>query len=215
VLPSFPENLADYAARALQKMGVEVVTSSAVTHCDRDGVGLGAQRIDAATIIWAAGVAASPAAQWIGTDHDPAGRIKVQPDLTVANHPEVFAIGDTAVLAEGPPIPGIAPAAKQMGKYVARAIAARVAGRPPPKPFRYRHYGNLATIGRNAAIVHMDRLRLTGFIGWVFWSVAHIYFLIGLRNRFMVAATWLWTYFTFKRTARLITGDRRRTGDDE
>jgi NADH:ubiquinone reductase (H+-translocating) len=211
ILPSFPENLASYAHRALERMGVEVMTSSTVTHCDREGVAVGDNRIAAATIIWAAGVMASPAAAWIGAEHDRAGRVKVGPDLSVPGRPEIFVIGDTATLADGPPIPGIAPAAKQMGKYVAKVIAARVRKSEPPKPFRYRHYGNLAAIGRKAAIVSMDRLRLTGFIGWVFWCIAHIYFLIGLRNRFVVAATWVWSYVTFKRAARLITSPKPRS----
>jgi NADH dehydrogenase len=210
LLPSFPEKLAAYAQRVLEKMGVEVMTASMVTHCDRDGVALGEQRIASGTMIWAAGVMASPAARWLGAEHDQAGRIKVEADLSVPARPDIFAIGDTATLANGPPIPGIAPAAKQMGKYVARVIAARVRGSQPPQPFRYRHYGNLATIGRKAAIVSLDRLHLTGFIGWLFWSVAHVYFLIGLRNRFMVALTWLWSYLTYKRTARLITNPKPR-----
>jgi NADH dehydrogenase len=214
LLPSFPENLAGYAHRALERMGVEVLTSCTVTHCDRDGVALGEQRIGARTIIWAAGVTASPAARWIGAKQDRAGRVEVGPDLTVPGRREIFVIGDTATLADGPAIPGIAPAAKQMGKYVAAVIAARVGGKDPPKPFRYRHYGNLAAIGRKAAIVSMDRLQLTGFIGWLFWSVAHIYFLIGLRNRFIVAATWLWSYLTFKRAARLITNPKPRSSTD-
>jgi NADH:quinone reductase (non-electrogenic) len=205
LLPSFPENLAEYARRSLENMGVEVMTSSMVTQCDQDGVALGEQRIAAATIIWAAGVVASPAAQWLGAEHDRAGRVKVGPDLTVPGRPEIFVIGDTATLADDQKIPGIAPAAKQMGKYVARVIAARLQGAEPPPPFRYRHAGNLATIGRKAAIVSLGRVNLKGFIGWLFWSVAHIYFLIGLRNRFVVAANWLWSYLTFKRSARLIT----------
>jgi NADH:quinone reductase (non-electrogenic) len=205
LLPSFPENLAEYARRSLENMGVEVMTSSMVTQCDQDGVALGEQCIAAATIIWAAGVVASPAAQWLGAEHDRAGRVKVGPDLTVPGRPEIFVIGDTATLADDQKIPGIAPAAKQMGKYVARVIAARLQGAEPPPPFRYRHAGNLATIGRKAAIVSLGRVNLKGFIGWLFWSVAHIYFLIGLRNRFVVAANWLWSYLTFKRSARLIT----------
>jgi NADH:quinone reductase (non-electrogenic) len=205
LLPSFPENLAEYARRSLENMGVEVMTSSMVTQCEQDGVALGEQRIAAATIIWAAGVVASPAAQWLGAEHDRAGRVKVGPDLTVPGRPEIFVIGDTATLADDQKIPGIAPAAKQMGKYVARVIAARLQGAEPPPPFRYRHAGNLATIGRKAAIVSLGRVNLKGFIGWLFWSVAHIYFLIGLRNRFVVAANWLWSYLTFKRSARLIT----------
>jgi NADH dehydrogenase len=151
-------------------------------------------------------VVASPAAAWLCTEHDRAGRIKVAPDLSVPGRPEIFAIGDTAAVFDqsGHPVPGIAPAAKQMGRYVAKAIAARLAGQAAPAPFVYRHAGDLATIGRKSAVVKLGRLTLTGFIGWVFWSVAHIYFLIGLRNRLVVAVTWLWSYLTFKRGARLI-----------
>jgi NADH dehydrogenase len=133
--------------------------------------------------------------------------VKVAPDLTAPGHPDVFVIGDVAAAsdAKGQPVPGIAPAAKQMGKYVGKLIIARIAGRAAPKPFRYMHLGNLATIGRRAAVVELGSIRLRGFIGWLFWSVAHVYFLIGLRNRFIVAFSWLWSYLTFQRGARLIT----------
>jgi len=207
ILPSFPQPLADYAARSLAAMRVEVLTSHKVTGCDRSGVMLGDQRIEAATIIWAAGVMASPAASWLGAEHDSAGRIKVDDNLALPGHQRIFAIGDLAAVTtkDGRPIPGIAPAAKQMGRYVGRLIAARVRGAEFAKPFVYRHAGDLATIGRKAAIVSLGRLRLTGFVGWVFWSLAHIYFLIGTRNRFVVAINWLWSYLTFQRGARLIT----------
>ncbi len=207
ILPTFPEDLSAYARRSLEKMGVEVMTSSMVTDVRRDGVSLGDRQIASEAIVWAAGVVAGPAADWIGAEHDRAGRIKVGADLSVPGHPEIFAVGDTAVLE--PPIPGIAPAAKQMGKYVGRLIAARAEGKTFGKPFRYRHAGDLATIGRKAAVVKLKHLKLTGFIGWLFWSVAHVYFLIGIRNRFVVALTWLWSYVTFQRGARLITRDDR------
>jgi len=155
-------------------------------------------------VIWAAGVVASPVAQWLGAEHDRAGRVKVGADLSVAGHADIFAIGDTAVIDDRQ-IPGIAPAAKQMGKYVGRLIAAKIAGRPAPPPFTYHHLGDLATIGRHAAVVKLGRLELTGFLGWVFWSVVHIYFLIEVRDRFIVAFTWLWDYVTFQRGVRLIT----------
>jgi NADH dehydrogenase len=210
LLPVFPEDLASYAEHSLKKMGVEVMTSGLVTNCDEDGVDLGDRRIDASTIIWAAGVVASPAAEWLGVEKDKAGRIKVGPDLTVPGSPEIFAIGDTAAVvdAEGRMVPGIAPAAKQMGKYVADVIAARAGGRTSPGPFRYRHQGDLATIGRKAAVVKLNRLHLTGFIGWLFWGFAHVYFLIGLRNRAAVAFAWLWNYLTYQRGARLIVDSR-------
>jgi NADH dehydrogenase len=206
LLPAFPEDLAAYAERALRKMGVEVMTSAKVTNCDEDGVDLDGKRIDAGTIIWAAGVVASPAGEWLGVEKDKAGRVKVGPDLTVPGRPEIFAIGDTAAVVdvEGKTVPGIAPAAKQMGKYVADVIASRVEGRTVTGPFRYRHQGDLATIGRKAAVVKLNRLHLTGFIGWIFWGLAHVYFLIGLRNRAVVAFTWLWNYLTYQRGARLI-----------
>lgn len=208
ILPALPDNLSRYAQEALEGMGVEVLVNTTVTDCDENGVSLGERRIDARTIIWAAGVVASPAAQWIGAEHDRAGRILVNPDLSVPGHPNIFAAGDLAAVHDkaGKPVPGIAPAAKQMGRYIGRLIAARIAGQAAaPAPFAYRHYGDLATVGRKAAVVKLGRLELTGLLGWWFWSVAHIYFLIGLRNRFVVALTWLWSYVTFRRGARLIS----------
>jgi NADH dehydrogenase len=203
ILSAFPENLASYATAALKRLGVEVRTSSAVTACDSFGVTAGGGTIPAGTVIWAAGVKASPAARWIGATHDRAGRIIVNADLSVPGQPHIFAIGDTAAV-QGQPIPGIAPAAKQMGEYVGRCIAKRVGGTGPVPDFAYRHYGDLATIGRKAAIVSIGRFQLTGFVAWVFWSVAHIYYLIGARNRAIVALDWLWEYVTFRRGARLI-----------
>ena len=206
LLPAFPEALSDYAKRSLEKMGVEVDLGRMVTGCDARGVSLDRGRIEAATVIWAAGVVASPAAKWIGAEPDRSGRVKVNPDLSVPGRPEIFVVGDTAAVPDGGrrPIPGIAPAAKQMGRYAGKVIAARVAGKPAPPPFAYHHLGDLATIGRKSAVVQLGPVRLTGFIGWVFWSAIHIYFLIGLRNRFVVAVNWLWSYITFQRGARLI-----------
>jgi NADH dehydrogenase len=187
-------------------MGVEVMTSTRVTRCDARGVDLDQGRMDAGTVIWAAGVIASPAAQWLDAVHDRAGRVVVGPDLSLPEHADVFVVGDTASThdARGRPVPGVAPAAKQMGRYVGKLIAARLAGASLP-PFHYRHAGDLATIGRHAAVVTFGRVRLKGFVGWLFWSVAHIYFLIGLRYRFIVAFTWLWDFLTLQRGARLIT----------
>jgi NADH dehydrogenase len=187
-------------------MGVDVRTSTRVTNCHQGGVDLDHGRIDAGTIIWAAGVVASPAARWLDAKHDRAGRVIVRADLSVPGHPDIFVIGDAAEVRDkvGQLVPGVAPAAKQMGVYVGRLIAARVAGKSSPV-FRYRHLGDLATIGRRAAVVKFGRLHLKGFVGWLFWSVAHIYFLIGVKNRFIVAFTWLWDYITFQRGARLIT----------
>jgi NADH dehydrogenase len=210
ILPTFPEALSAYARRALTRMGVEVRVGAPVTGVDAEGVLLGSARIAAGAVIWAAGVQASPAAAWLGAAHDRAGRVEVWADLTLPGYPVVFVIGDTAAARTetGAPIPGLAPAAKQMGRFVGRTIAARVAGRTSG-PFRYRHQGDLATIGRTAAIVKFGRLTLTGFAGWVFWSVVHIYFLIGLRNRIAVAWSWLWDYVTFGRKSRLITEPAR------
>ena len=206
LLPTFPEALSNYTARSLQRMGVEVELNRKVTGCDAHGVTVDGGRIEAATVVWAAGIVASPAARWIGADHDRAGRIKVNADLSVPGRPEIFAVGDTASVSnrDSRPVPGIAPAAKQMGRYVGEVIAARVRGLPAPPPFVYRHMGELATIGRRAAVVKLGPLQLIGFLGWLFWSAVHIYFLIGLRNRFAVALNWLWIYMTFQRGARLI-----------
>ena len=207
VLPTLPEDLSAYAERTLTRMGVDVRTSTRVINCDRRGVDLDRGRIDASTIIWAAGVVASPAARWLGAEHDRAGRVLVRPDLSLPDHPEVFVIGDAAGVHDqtGAMVPGVAPAAKQMGRYVGRVIAARVDETPSLPPFRYRSFGDLATIGRRAAVVNFGYLRLKGFVGWLFWSLVHIYFLIGVKNRFIVAFTWLWDYLTFHRGARLIT----------
>jgi NADH dehydrogenase len=206
LLPAFPDDLSAYAQQALERMGVEVLTATLVTNCDERGVDLDGTRIDAGTVIWAAGVVASPAGEWLNVERDRAGRVKVGPDLTVPGRPEIFAIGDTAAAVDetGRPVPGIAPAAKQMGQYVAEVIAARSAGRAPPGPFRYHHQGDLATIGRKAAVVRLNAFHLKGYIGWLFWGFAHIYFLIGLRNRAVVAFSWLWNYLTYQRGARLI-----------
>jgi NADH dehydrogenase len=206
IMPTLPEDLSRYAERALTRMGVDVRTSTRVIGCDRRGVELDRGRIDAGAVIWAAGIVASPAASWLAAEHDRAGRVLVRPDLSVPGHPEVFVIGDAAAVRgeNGQPVPGVAPAAKQMGRYVGRLIAARIEGKSLPA-FRYRNLGELATIGRRAAVVKLGRLQLKGFVGWLFWSLAHIYFLIGVRNRFIVAFTWLWDYITFQRGARLIT----------
>ena len=206
LLPTLTEDLSRYAERALTRMGVDVRTSTRVTGCDRRGVALDHDRIDAGAVIWAAGVVASPAAIWLDAERDHAGRVRVLPDLSIPEHPEIFVIGDAAAVqdAKGQAVPGVAPAAKQMGRYVGTLIAARLAGQSLPA-FRYRNLGELATIGRRAAVVKFGTLSLTGFLGWLFWSFAHIYFLIGVKNRFIVAFTWLWDYVTFQRGARLIT----------
>ena len=206
LLPTFSERHSNYARDTLAAMGVDVMTSNPVLECDSRGVDLAGGRVEAGSVIWAAGITASPAAQWISAERDRGGRVVVRPDLSLHGFSDIFVIGDTASVkdANGRPVPGLASAAKQMGKYVGKLIAARVAGRSLP-PFRYRHEGSLTTIGRRAAVVELGPVQLKGFIGWMFWSAVHIYFLIGLRNRFVVAVTWLWSYVTFKRGARLIT----------
>jgi NADH dehydrogenase FAD-containing subunit len=208
VLPSFPPPLSGAAKRALERLGVEVLLGTPVSRCDAGGVIVGDERIESRTVLWAAGVAASPAAKWLGTDKDPAGRVVVNPDLTVPGRPEIYVIGDTAAAKtdDGKPVPGIAPAAKQAGRYAARAIRACIAGHPNPQPFRYRHGGNLATIGRKSAVVDFGWLRLRGNPAWWLWGAAHIFFLIGFRNRLAVMLDWLWSYLSFHRGSRLITG---------
>ncbi len=214
ILPALPERLSAYAAKTLTRMGVEVLVGAPVTKCDPRGVEIGSRRIEAGTIIWAAGVVASPVAGWLGATHDKAGRIRVEPDLSVPGLPEIFIAGDAATVPSGNGVvPGLAAAAKQMGRYVGSLIAARTSGAPKPGPFEYRHQGDLATIGRRAAVVNLKHLQLTGFVGWLFWSLVHIYFLIGLRSRFVVAFSWAWQYLTFQRGARLITETHLATAE--
>ena len=192
---------------SLVQLGVEVRLGAGVTECDGSGVTVGRERIETRTIMWAAGVKASPAAEWLGVEGDSAGRVTVAPDLSVPGHPDIFVIGDVALAAgeDGKPLPGVAPVAKQQGQYVAKALIARARGKTLP-PFRYRDYGTLATIGRKRAVAQLGRVKLSGFLAWVLWSVAHIYYLIGFRNRLVVAMNWAWSYLTFQRGTRLITG---------
>jgi NADH dehydrogenase FAD-containing subunit len=213
LLPAFPERLSQHAREALEKLGVEVRLGRAVEQCDGAGIIFGGERVEARTIVWGAGVQASPAAKWLGADKDRAGRALVAPDLSIAGHPDIFVVGDTASVKDekGQPVPGIAPAAKQMGAYVARVIAARISGGPPPGPFRYRHAGSLATIGRSAAVADFGWLKVTGWLAWWLWGIAHIYFLIDFRSRFIVALQWFWSYLTYRRGARLITGGEGET----
>ncbi len=210
ILPTFPERLAQAARRRLIRYGVEVMTGTRVTDIDAAGVTLEDGRIEAAVTVWAAGVRAQALIATLPVEHDRAGRALVAPDLSLAGHPEIFVIGDSASVTgkDGRPVPGIAPAAKQMGAYVGALIAERSSGAAgPAAPFRYRHAGDLATIGRGSAVVRIDGFELTGLAGWLFWGFIHIYFLIGLRARFLVALNWLWSYLTYDRGARLITGD--------
>jgi NADH dehydrogenase len=206
VLSTFPESLSGKARRQLEGLGVEVRTGTPVNAIDAGGVLLGDERIPARTVLWAAGVAASPLARALDVPLDRAGRVPVRPDLSVPGRPDVFVAGDLAsVQQDGKPVPGVAPAAKQMGRHVAAAIRARIAGKPAP-PFRYRDYGNLATIGRMAAVVHLGRLKLSGALAWWFWLTAHIFFLIGFRNRLVVMLNWTWAYWSYQRAARIILG---------
>jgi NADH:ubiquinone reductase (H+-translocating) len=207
LLPAFAPDLSAYALKALARLGVEVRLNSAVTDCNSTGVRIGEQIVAADVILWAAGVRASPAAAWLGAAADSAGRVKVATDLTLAGHPEIFVIGDTATVNvwNGKPAPGIAPAAKQQGAFVARTIKRRLAGDSVSRPFRYRHAGDLATIGKRSAVIDFGWCKLKGWVAWWVWGFAHIYFLIGLRNRFAVATSWLWIYLTGHRSACLIT----------
>lgn len=210
ILPSFAPAQSAYAEKALGGLGVEVRTGEPVTDCTADGVTTARGKIAAATLIWAAGVAASPAAAWLGLDADRAGRAPTTPDLAAPGHPDIFVIGDTAAVAwgQGNSVPGLAPAAKQQGAYVATVIRARLARRSAPPPFRYVDQGALATIGRNRAIIDIRGLRLRGAIAWWLWGLAHIYFLIGARSRLAVTASWLWAYLKNEPGARLITESR-------
>jgi NADH:ubiquinone reductase (H+-translocating) len=215
ILPSFTPDLSAYAHASLQRQGVEIQLGRAVRDCSADGVIYGDQPLAAKVILWAAGVRASSAAAWVGLPADAAGRAKVEPDLTAAGHPEIFVIGDTATIGawHGNPVPGIAPAAKQQGMHVARTIRKRLGGDAAPRIFRYKHSGNLATIGKRAAVIDFGAVKVRGWLAWWIWGLAHIYFLIGLRNRLAVALSWLWIYFTGNRSACLITqGEQRIKG---
>lgn len=206
VLASFPESLSEKARRQLQKLGVEVVTGSPVSAIDASGYTLGDTFVPARTVLWAAGVAASPLGALLDVPRDRAGRVAVAPDLSVPGYPDIFVAGDLAsVQQDGKPVPGVAPAAKQMGAHVAAAIKARGAGRPAPA-FRYRDFGNLATIGRMAAVVDLHGFKLSGLLAWWFWLAAHVFFLIGFRNRIIVLVNWAWAYWSYQRHARIILG---------
>ncbi len=209
VLSSFPQVLSLKARRQLEKLGVEVLAGTPVSHIDSLGFRLGERFVDARTVVWAAGVAASPLGRTLDVPLDRAGRVLVQPDLSIEGHPELFVAGDLASLkqADGSPVPGVAPAAKQMGAHVAAIVRARLQGKPEPGAFRYADYGNLATIGRMAAIVHLGKLQLSGVLAWWFWLAAHVFFLIGFRNRLVVLLNWGVAYWSYQRSARIIFGD--------
>jgi NADH dehydrogenase len=206
ILLAFPASLAHKAQQALTRLGVEVRTNAPVEAIDAEGVVMTGERLQARTVIWTAGVAASPAGTWFGAEVDRAGRVKVTERLTLPNQPNVFVIGDTASVSQDEkPLPGVAPVAMQEGQYVADAITRQVAGKERAQPFRYRNRGNLATVGRAYGLVDVGPLRLAGFLAWVLWLTVHIVYLIGFRNRLLVMTQWAWAYVTRQRSARLIT----------
>jgi NADH dehydrogenase len=211
LLPTLDPTLGEFARRALERLGVEVRLECIVTACDATSVTAGGQRIGTATAIWAAGVEASPVARWLDVPAKPNGTVAVMPNLSAPGLPHVFVIGDAAYVVDdtGRRVPGIAPAAKQQGRYVAEQIRRELAGKPAQKPFRYRHAGNLATIGRQAAVIDAPHFRLKGWLAWWIWGIAHIYFLIGMRSPLLISIHWLWEYLTYGRGARLITGTDR------
>ena len=207
VLPPYPRDLSEKALAQLERLGVTVWLGKLVTGVDAEGVTMGSERLAAKAVIWAAGVASSPLGRSLGAPLDRAGRVQVQPDLSVPGHPEIFVAGDLAAVDR---VPGIAPAAKQMGRHVALNIKNSLKGKPR-KSFRYRDYGQLATIGRKAAVAVIGKLKLSGFLAWFVWLVAHIYFLINFRNRLVVMIDLVGAYWTFQRYARVVIGGTRRT----
>jgi len=215
ILPALPPDLSESARKALTKLGVDVRLGEAVTAIDDGGVTIGGERIESRCVIWAAGVQSSPAARWLDIPADRAGRAIIGEDLRAPGQDNVFVIGDAAAVpgADGKPLPGVAPVAKQQGAHAARAIKAALKGESFTAPFRYLDFGNLATVGRKAAVADFRGFHLRGFIGWLVWSAAHIYFLIGFRNRIAVSIDWLWSYLTFERGARLITGEIAPDGE--
>ncbi len=206
ILPAYPPDLSARAVRQLEALGAQVWTGTPVTGVSAEGVQMGAERLAARTIVWAAGVTASPLARSLAAPLDRAGRVRVSPDLSLPARPEVFVIGDLATLEQdGASVPGVAPAAMQMGRHAARNIRRALSGQPA-LPFRYVDKGSLATIGRRSGVALFGKLRLWGFPAWAAWLAVHIFFLIGFRNRFVVLFTWAWAYFTYQRSARLILG---------
>lgn len=207
ILPTFDAGLSAYAHKALETLGVEVQVGAPVMLCTAEGVTIGEKFLPCRTIVWAAGVQASPAAEWLGVAADRNGRVVVDKELRAPGEADIYVIGDTAAVMreDGSPVPGIAPAAKQQGAYIAKRIRARLSGKPEPGSFRYHHQGSLATIGKSAAIIDFGWLKLKGWIAWWVWGLAHIYFLIGTRWRIAVAWSWLWVYLSRQHSARLIT----------
>ena len=210
ILPTFPESLSRGAADALRRIGVEVRVGAIVTRVTPDAVWLGGEQIRARTVLWAAGVAASPLARTLGVTLDRSGRVPVEPDLSIAGHPEAFVIGDMSVLRgpSGSPFPGLAPVAIQQGQRAADNVLRRLSGQPT-RTFHYRDRGSMATIGRAAAVAVVGRIQLSGLVAWLAWLLVHVMFLIGFRNRFLVLFEWAWAYVSWQRGARLITGPWR------
>lgn len=215
ILPTYPEQLSAAAELSLKKLGAEVHTNCPVTSVATGQVMAGSKTVRAATVLWAAGVAASPLAGSLGVGLDKAGRVGVEPDLSIPGHPEIFVIGDLAIFTHqgGQPLPGVAPVAIQQGRHAARNILRAVKGEPA-EPFHYVDKGSLATIGRASAVADLGRLKFSGFFAWLAWLMVHIFFLIGFRNRFIVLFEWAWAYFTNQRGARLITGDIDKPSPD-
>ena len=208
LLPAFPEKLRGASRTALEHLGVEVRTGAMVTDVDEDGVVVEGSRISAQTILWAAGVAASPLAKSLGAPLDRAGRVTPAPTLALTNHPEIFVAGDIcAFVQDGKPLPGVAQVAMQQGKHAAQNVIRAIAGEPL-QPFRYHNYGNMATIGRGSAVADIGPVKASGFLAWLFWLFLHIFWLIGFRNRLAVMTEWAWAYVTFQRRVRLITGEK-------
>ena len=206
ILAAYPPDLSEKAARQLEALGVQVWTGTGVTAVDAEGVQMAGDRLRARTVMWAAGVQGSPLARTLGAPLDRAGRVKVQPELTVPGRPEIFVIGDLAAIEQdGRPVPGVAPAAMQMGRHAGQNLVRALQGEPP-RPFRYRDKGSLATVGRSRAVAVFGAVKLAGFAAWAAWLGVHIFFLIGFRNRFVVLFTWAWAYLTHQRSARLILG---------
>jgi len=209
ILGAFPDDLSSYAEAALKRLGVTILTGSPVENVNVRGVTVGGELIPTSCIIWAAGVKASPAGEWLHAGTDRAGRVAVNPDLSVPGLDNVYVLGDLALAPgeDGKPLPGLAQVAHQQGRYLAKTLKARILRNETPPPFRFHSRGNLAVIGRNSAVVHWDSLKLKGFIAWLVWGIAHVYLLVGFQNRFLVTMRWLWAYLTFQKGARLIAED--------
>jgi NADH dehydrogenase len=206
ILNTFPEDLSTYAVEALRRLGVTVLTESAVEDITKAGIRVAGQWIPTAAVVWGAGVRASPVATWLGVEPDRIGHVRVRTDLSVPDREGVYVIGDAALAyaEDGSALPGLAQVAHQQGRYLGKALKRRIREGVPPGPFRFRSRGNLAVIGRNAAVVQWDSVKLKGFSAWLIWGVAHVYLLVGFQNRLVVSLRWLWAYATFRRGARII-----------